>query len=183
MADLRVSFPILEDAGTQAGLPLHKVAAGDSSAARNAASVFPAVDAGGLLRQLKVNAAGELLTSDAADVANLHDTGTHAGSTSDQTLVEITLQPSTVYRELKGLLSSFRDSLGRVDLVDDSGGTPVTTNIHSGSRVGPGQYSASLDLDVEFTTGAVGIPLLRLIAKNTIVASTMDATLSIKEAQ
>ncbi len=179
MADLRTSFVTLEDASSQAGLPIHKALEGDAIANKNAHGAFVAKKASDdTFKYLELTDQGALKVTIDEDYACLSADGTHAGDTSYQTLATITLQADYVYRDLELLVSCFRDSIFQIIQSDNS----VETVLSSGIRAGAGLYNQMTRFEcMEFTAGSTGAQLLLIKGKNTVVASTMDATMSIKE--
>lgn len=182
MADVRTNFPVLEDAATQAGLPLHKVLEGDSSTGKNALASLVAADAAGNLQYMRVNQNNELVVSMESSIsfALLTESGTNAGSTSYADLVTIALQNDLVYRELEAIVSCFRDAVFQVVLVDNA----VETILVHGIRAGAGNYNGPLSFKtLEFVAGTTGIQKLIIRGKNLNATSTLDAALTIKEIQ
>lgn len=182
MADVRTNFPVLEDASTQAGLPLHKVLEGDSSTGKNALASLVAADAAGNLQYMRVNQNNELIVSTESSIsyALLSDSGSNAGSLSYVDLVTIPLQNGLIYRELEALVSCFRDSVFQIVFVDNL----VETLLVPGVRAGAGDYNGPLSFKtLEFTAGATGTQELIIRGKNINATSTLDAALTIKEIQ
>jgi len=179
MADLRTSFPVLEDVSTQAGLPLHKVAEGDAAASKNALAALVAKDASDNLIYLNVDAAGNLLVSDSKDYTSLGDTGSVAGNTSSfQDVVTLTLVVEKVYENINFIAGCFRDAIYQIVQVDDT----TTTIIAEGILVGSGAFSFAQELPgLTFTAGATGVQTLKLQAKNLTVESNCRGTLTVNE--
>lgn len=185
MAEVRVSFPSLEDVATGAGLPLHKAVENDPAAGKNAHGSLVAKDPTGNLRYLKTNAAGEAIVSfESAETARLKDVGTNAGSASAVTIATIPLQPGLTYQNLGLVVSCFRDAIFDVVSVDDAGGTPVDTIELQGVRVGAGEYTSSIALPgFQFVAGSTGTQELIVRGRNLGTLSTLDVTVSIDEDQ
>lgn len=178
MADLRTSFIVLEDSATQAGLPMHKALEGELVANKNGHAAFVAKDSALKFKYLEVDDAGALKVSTGADYACLSDEGTNAGSTSDVDLITLPLVAEKVYYDIEALLSCFRDSVFKIVWSNDG----VETVLVPGVRVGAGDYNEMLRFQcMEFTAGATGVQSLIVRGKNLQVASTLDATISIKE--
>lgn len=178
MADLRTVFVNLEDASSQAGLPLHKALEGDAILNKNAHGALVAKDSEANFKYLEIDDAGALKVSLGSAYACLSDSGTHAGDTSYQTLVTIGLTIDKVYKDVEALVSCFRDAVFQIIHMNDG----VPTILADGVRAGAGQYNQMLRFEcMEFTAGASGTQDLVIKGKNTVVASTMDATLSVKE--
>ena len=183
MSDVRTSFIILEDASTQAGLPLHKALEGEAIAAKNAHGALVAKDSLANFKYLEVDDAGALKVSLGADYAGLSDdVEDAAGSATYVDLATITLQNDYLYYDVEALVSSFRDSIFQIVQVDDVSGTPVETILASGIRVGAGAYNEMARFEsMEFTAGSTGDCVLKIQGKNLNALSTLNATLSIKE--
>lgn len=182
MADIRASVAVLEDSATQAGLPLHKALAGETSVAKNAHGAFVATDAADAFRYMKVNANRELVVStESADLANLSETAAAvAGSTAAFVdVVTIPLVNSAVYRNFSALLHNTRDFVGRITLDDD--GTPTVIANGLDSVNGNGFASALEKLEV--TAGATGAQNLILQGKNLNTVSDFRGTLAFEEVQ
>lgn len=182
MADLRTSFTVLEDATTQAGLPLHKVAQGDALAGKNAIAALIAKDPAGNLIYPVTNSLGELVVSTESSTAAalLSEDGTSVGSASDADIVTLTLQNDMTYRELEAVVSCFRDAVFKIVHVDDA----VTNILVPGVRCGAGSLNSVLNFKtLEFVTGSTGTQELKIIGKNLNALATMDGVLSVKEIQ
>jgi len=178
MSDLRTVFVNLEDASTQAGLPLHKALEGDAILNKNAHGALVAKDSAENFKYLEVDDAGALKVSLGSAYACLSDSGTHAGDTSYQTLATIALTTDKVYKDVEALVSCFRDTVFQI-IHNDNG---VPTILADGIRAGAGAYNQMARFEcMEFTAGATGTQELLIKGKNTVVASTMDATVSVKE--
>lgn len=184
MADLRTSFVTLEDASTQAGLPIHKALEGDAILNKNAHGALVAKDNSDNFKYLEVDPAGALKVSMGADYACLSDDGEDAaGSATYVTIASITLTVDKVYKDLEALVSSFRDSVFQVLWIDNEGDPgEVSTTLVSGVRVGAGDYNEMVHFAcMEFTAGSTGTQKLLIQGKNLNALSAMSATLSIKE--
>ena len=184
MADIRVSFPMLEDASTEAGLPLHKVLEGDAILNKNALAALAAKDASDNFKYLKVNANGELIVNtEGNDLVCMSEQGTITGhKTVYQDVVDIALTAETVYKELSWVCSCFRDAHYEILWIEDEGGTP-TEHLLADVLVGSGDLTDSGQLCVNFTTGATGDQILRARAINQNALSDFRASLSIHEVQ
>jgi len=185
MAELRPSFPPLEDPITEAGLPLHKVDEGEAVAAKNVHGVLPAKDEADQFAFLKVNAANELLVNiEGDDLADLFDEGEHAGDAAAyQDIAEIALQTLKVYKNIVVVGSCSRWTHFKVEWVDDEGEVGEATTKLIGWKVGPGQFTKEIAFKGKFTSGAAGIQKMYLRAKNLQVASTMEGTAAVQEVQ
>lgn len=181
MADLRPSFPVLEDYTSGAGLALHKVAEGDAIASKNALAGLIAKDPDDKFRYLKVDADGHLIVSNNPDIAIISDSGTHAGDkTTAQPIVTLTLDTEKTYRNIDVSVSCFRDARFQVIQKNDA----AETILIDGLRAGPGcETFAHLFEKIEFTTGATGDQELILKGLNLDQASTMDGFLGVDELQ
>lgn len=180
MADVRESFPTLEDSSTGAGLPLHKVLEADASAAKNASAGLVAKRASdGTLRYLQLDDAGNLKVTTDGGGTQVKDRGTATGNTSFVTVAEIPLTASAGYVGLNWVCSCFRDAIFEIVLIDDPTGTP-TEEILADVICGPGDFTDSGTLDLRFTAGATD-PVLRVRAKNLNTTSDFRATVATTE--
>jgi hypothetical protein len=181
MTDLRTSFPILEDSGTQAGLPLHKVLEADALTAKNAHAAFVAKrQSDGSARYLNMDSAGNLLVTMDGGGTPKKARGSVVGSTSITTVCDIALSVGAVYKGLSWVVSCFRDAIYEIVAIDDPSGTP-TEVILADVLVGSGDITDSGELrNVTFTAGATA-PILRVRAKNTSVASDFRASVCTNE--
>jgi hypothetical protein len=183
VADPREVFPVLEDASTQAGLPIHKVAQGDALAGKNAVPVLGFKDASGNLRYPKVDAQDRILTnSDVGDEACLFERGEHtAGSASFVTVTGalITLQADLQYHSVGFIVSCRRSAHFQIVQVDDA-----TENILADIILEGGQPTASEELHcVSFTAGSTGTQALKVVGKNFEALSALRATVAVTEVQ
>lgn len=181
MADPRVSFPVLEDSGTQAGLPLHKVLQGDALAAKNALAALAFKNAGGTLRYPLVDADDHLIvTTENGDEACLSDRAEDAaGSATLVDLSSISLIVATEYKNIGYIVSCFRDAIYQL-IWDDDGAETILADI----EVGSGQYTSSGQLEcLSFTSGATGTQTLKFVAKNLNALSALRSTLTVSEVQ
>lgn len=183
MAEIRESFPVLEDASTQAGLPIHKVLQGDALAAKNAVPVLGFKDAAGNLRYPKVDAQDRVLTnSDVGDEACLFERGELvAGSAVFATVTGalITLQADLQYHTVGFIVSCRRSAHFQIVQVDD-----VTETILADIILEGGQSTTSEELHcVSFTAGSTGTQELKMVGKNFEALSALRATLAVTEVQ
>jgi hypothetical protein len=179
MADLRAGFTILEDSSTQAGLPLHKVLEADAAAAKNALPALVAKDAGGLLRYIKTNTAGEVSVVVASGKVCVSARGSVAGSATFVDVATITLVNGETYQDLDWVVSCFRDAVFEVVRVEDVGGAD-TEIIVADMLVGPGDFTDSGVLKCEeFTAPATDVNVLKIRAKNVNALSDFRATITI----
>lgn len=183
MADPRVSFPVLEDASTQAGLPLHKAVTGDASAARNAHAALVATDAAGNLQYPKVDSQRRLFVSpNVGDFANLSERGEHAAGSATFVTVTgalITLVADLVYQEVGLLVSCTRDAHFQVVQVDDA-----TETILADVMLEAGESVFGIVIpNLTFTAGSTGTQALKIVGKNLNALSALRATLSVTEVQ
>jgi hypothetical protein len=180
MADVRTSFTVLEDSGTQAGLPLHKVLEGDAYAAKNALPALIAKSGTDLI-YLKVNpSTGALLVDTGAATECLKAKGELAAGSATLALVtgaEISLAVSTGYESIGFIVSCRRDALFQIIQVDN-----VTETILSEMIVGPGAYTISDELHcLSFTSGATGTQKIKIMAKNFEALSSLRASVTIEQ--
>lgn len=182
MADPRTSFTVLEDSGTQAGLPLHKVLEGDAAAAKNALAALIAKN-GSNLAYLKVDpTTGALLTTTEGATECLKAKGELAagsGTIVAVTGAEIVLSTDTKYQEVGFVVSCRRDAIFQIIQLDD-----VTENVLAEIVVGSGAYTVSNQLHcLEFTTGSTGDQKLLVKAKNFEALSSLRASITVEEVQ
>lgn len=185
MADLRESFPTLEDSATGAGLPLHKVLEADASAAKNASASLAAVrDSDDTLRYLRLSDSGALLISDATP-GTCKRAGTDgtpvAGSASKTQVAEISLTVAKSYEDLSWSVCNFRDTIYTIELIDDPAG--VATIVQTlDIMVGPGDFTDSgRDKCWSFDTTGMTSPVLRLSGTNQNGLSDFRGSISIFE--
>ena len=184
--EARESFPVLEDASTNAGLPLHKTVEGDVIGTRNNIAALPAKDASGNHAWLNLDSNGKLITTQEGIETCLESDGTiEDGSASSVLLCEITLQASKVYRGLEFFVSCNRNAKFVIEHIDDEGGLDTINVLVPAGRVGPGHYNAGMHFDCKkFTSGATGVQKLRIMAYNHFGAlSDIDGTISVSEVQ
>lgn len=177
MADLRTSFMIIEDSGTQAGVPLHKALEGDAIAAKNAHGALVAKN-GSNFAYLKVDpTTGALITtSEGSGVCNRAKGELSAGSSTLATVTGavITLVAGAVYNEIGFIMACRRDSLFQI-VWDDDGAETILAEV----IVGSGAYTASSQLHcVSFTAGATGTQELKVVAKNFEALSSLRASIT-----
>lgn len=181
MADLRESFPILEDSSTEAGLPLHKVLEGDDPTAKNALPSLSFKDSSGNLVYPTLDNSGALpVTLEGSKVCK-SERGESVGNQTFQDIATITLTNSASYEDLDWVVSCFRDCHFQIVTVDDVGGTDTET-ILADILVGAGDFSDSGRLKCEtFTAPAAGVNVVKLKAKNINALSDMRGTITIGE--
>lgn len=181
MADLRTSYTVLEDASTQAGLPLHKALSGESSSAKNAHGAFSYTDAAGNFQYAKVNANREVIVSlESADLASLSDFGTIAGNASFTAVATIALVVDAVYRDITLIPYCTRDAQFKLVWDDDGAETDLTAPV----GVNAGQVSDDITFGkLTFTAGASGSQNLIVYAKNLNAPSDLHATIALEEIQ
>lgn len=177
MADLRTSFMIIEDSGTQAGVPLHKALEGDAYAAKNAHGALVAKN-GSNFAYLKVDpSTGALITtSEGAKECNRATGELAAGSSTlaDVTGAVITLTASAKYEDIGFIMACRRDALFQIVQVDDA-----TEIVLAEVIVGSGAYTVSDQIHcVSFTAGATGTQELKVVAKNFEALSSLRASIT-----
>lgn len=179
------AFPILERLSDNVGLPVHEGIEGETITGKSAMPGLVAKDGSGNFKYLEINAAGELkVNSEAVDIACLSGTAKVAGGTSEQTVLDITLQASTEYRDIAWIVSNFRQAEYRVVTIDDEGVGDIETELFT-LLVGPGDYTDSNSgmKCLSFTSGSTGVQVLRVYGTNKDVASDLRATISVSEVQ
>ncbi len=177
MADVRESFPSLEDTTTLAGRVLGARVEGDPSAAITGSIGFAFKDVTGDVVLPQLNASGQLPVTTEEPGNSKSARGTNAGSVTPVTVASITLAASKTYDSLDFIVSSFRDTIFEIVQSDDG-----VETILADALVGAGFYTANGALkELEFTSGATGVQLL--IVRGTIlnVAATMRAAISVRE--
>jgi len=186
MADLRTSFPTLEDVDSgNAGAAISQAVETDPIAGRNFSGSMVAKRASDdTLRFLQLDDAGNLVvTLDGAGICKSGGTdGTPvAGSTSKTTLDDITLTAAKTYRNLEWSVCNLRDTVYTFDVIDDPAGTPVIVKTHE-VIVGSGDFTDSGELHCfEFDTTGLTDPVLRMSGTNFQNASDFRGTFSITE--
>lgn len=182
MADLRTAFMVLEDASTNAGLPLHKALEGESITNKNGMPAFAAKDVSDQFAYLQLNSQGELKVSSQGDTAGVKATGSVSGSATFVDVATITLAASKVYKNIGWIVSCWRDAEFKIVQVNDM----TTTDVTKGIIVGAGDYTDSNELSgLSVTSGASGTQSLKIQAKNLVGSALSDfrATLSALEEQ
>lgn len=180
----RPSTPTLEDAtNSNAGAAKSLKAEGSAAASggTNYDAGFVAKDGSGNLQFLKVNANRELvIDSDGSDKACLYAEGTiDDGVGTFTTVCEITLTNDYAYKNIEIHVSCFRDTVFKVEWVDDEGGGGETFNQLLKGRLGKeSNYHAMMEC-LKFTAGAAGTQKLRIQAYNTGALSDIDATIAV----
>ena len=183
--DPRESFATLEDSSSGAGLPLHRVLAGNTSAAKNALAALVGVDPSGNLQYLALNASNQLIAdTESGNFVCLSDQGEVADGNAALTLVAtITLQQLKIYDQISWVVSSRRATLFQIVQIDDAAITAVET-ILAEIIVGAGDYTDSNEMAcLTFTGGAVGDIEIELRAKNFGTLSSMRGSIGVRETQ
>lgn len=182
MAEIRASFPPLENVSTGEGVPWHVVAQGDALAGKNAGAVLTARNASNQLRYIKVNDDDEVIVDTRVnDVAKLFDEGNHAGSATAQTLATLTLTASLTYTNIGWSVSCARETVFQIIKSDNAVETVLAT-----VRAVPGAANNTINASgIEFVAGATGAQLLLIKGQNTVLLgiSKMDATVWVEEVQ
>jgi hypothetical protein len=146
----------LDNTGNLTHGPVKQV--GDAPA--DAGPALVALDSGGNLGYLKLNAAGELVVSDTAEGAKLRSRVQANGIIdTDVTLSTITLSNSTTYTRPEMTVSASKETYWRLRHNDN--GTPA---ILADAYTGPGMFTfAQLFENLEFISGATGAQTLDII--------------------
>lgn len=177
MADVRETFPVLEDANGE-GVALREIQEGDSAALKSGSLGFSFKDASGNAVLPTLTANGSIPTSSGAAATPLLARGQNAGSVGvDVDIAVLTLTANEKYEEIRANVSCFRESIFQIVQVDDA-----TTTVLDEILVGPGQYTFSVDLkEYLITAGASGTQELKVIGQNLQKSSTMRARISASE--
>ena len=180
MADLRESFPILEDSGTQEGQVLHKVLEGDDPTAKNALPSLSFKDSSGNLVYPSLDSSGALpVTLEGAKECQSARGEDAAGNASFVDIATITLTNGSTYEDLDWVCSCFRDAHFQIVRVDDVGGTDTET-ILADVLVGSGDFTDSGRIRCEkFTAPGTGVNVLKVKALNLNALSALRASISI----
>jgi len=180
MADLRESFPILEDSSTGVGSAPFKSQNGDPSAGKVGMTSWVFKDASGNLVHPQLNSAGQIsVTSDASGTFRNAKGELAAGSATmvDVTSASLTLAVSKTFIKLSCVVSCLREALFNIVQIND-----VTTTILSEIVIGPGQYTFQwCQPEFEISSGATGVQTLKVQAKNFDKLSSLRATISAVE--
>lgn len=170
MAEVRASYPGLEDPSTGAGVPAAAVQEGDAVGAKKSLIAFAAKSASGNVALIPLTAEGKVPVDTEADAGTvLSDT---SGTPTDDVVTgstgafvevaKITLAVSKVHRGIKALGSCFRDTVFRVRHNNNGADVIVGTFL-----VGSGNFNGVWDgLKKSVTSGATGTQELVLEAKN-----------------
>jgi len=183
MTDIRTSFAILEDSGTQAGAPLHRVFEGDAYASKNASPALVAKNGTDLV-YLKTNSVTGALFVDTSGISVVCKSSAGelaAGSATLATVTGavITLVASKAYQGIGFVVSSRRDSLFQI-IWNNNGVDTILAEI----VVGSGAFTVSSELHcLSFTSGATGTQELKVKAKNFEAQSSLRASITAEEVQ
>jgi len=176
MADLRESFPGLEDVTSKEGKALGARVEGETPVAVNGAIGFSFKDSAGNVVLPQLNANGELAVSEGAGVS-VSARGTAAGSGTLVTVATLTLTVDAIYDDIEFVCSSFRDSRFQLVFNDNA-----SESILADSLVGPGCMTANICLNnVNVVAGSTGTQELLVKALNNNALSDFYATVSCKE--
>ena len=192
MADLRESFPGLENVSTGAGVAAGSRVEGDASSAINGAIGFAFKDNSGNVILPALNGTGQIVTNGLTDT-QLRATpvpvtfgtvtgngkrarGTVGGSATLVTVATLTLAVSQIYENLDFIVSCFRDSRFQV-ILNDNGSETIIAD----ACLTPGCTSFQGQLtEAEFATGATGTQSIIIKALNLNALSDFYASLSVK---
>lgn len=180
MADLRESFPILEDDATGAGQAPTARIEGEVAAGKEGLIGFSFKDSSGNVVLPQLTADGKLPVDTEATNANcLNDAGEDAaGSASLVEIASITLVASKDVFNIGFMGSCLREALFQIVQVNDATETVLGEFI-----VGPGMYTHSDQLHcLEFSAGATGTQALKLKAKNFDKLSSLRGTITCEQA-
>lgn len=179
MADVRTSFPTLED-GSLVGTPLRAMQVGDSPAAKNGSIGFAFRDSAGNVVLPQLDSEGKLpVTNDSAGTI-LRARGTvtdQDGTPATVTGASITLTASKTYVNLGISVSCRRAALFQVIQLNDATETVLYDVI-----LDSGQYSHIVNLPVDqIQSGATGTQTIRVVSNTMGKESNVYATISCKE--
>jgi len=182
MADLRESFPILEDSATGAGEALISRIEGEASAAIAGSIGFSFKDSSGNVILPQLDASGKIPVTFDATGTELNAHGAVAGSASFVDVAVITAALTKVYSNFHYNVSCLRSAHFQLVHVDDVGVTDTET-ILCDVILGPGQYTLTdLAPRKEFdTTGLTGVQNIKIKAKNLGQLSDLRGCISIIE--
>jgi len=192
MADLRESFPGLEDVSTGAGVAAGSRVEGDASSAVNGAIGFAFKDDSGDVILPALNASGQIVTNGLTNT-QLRATpvpvsmgivvgdgkrarGTVGGSLTLVTVATLALVVSKNYENLDFIVSCFRDARFQV-ILNDNGAETIIAD----ACLTPGCSSLHAQLsEAEFATGASGTQSIIIKALNLNALSDFYASVSVK---
>lgn len=178
MAELRESFPTLENVATQEGVAFGARVEGNAAAGVQGAIGFSFKDAAGNVVLPTLDAAGRLpIALDAAGNGKRARGQNSSGSASQVTIATMTLVANKRYENIHVLVSCYRDAT--YQLIWNNNGTE---EVLADLRVGPGHFTTSIDLgDMEIQAGATGTQQFLLKAINENALSALSGTVSCKE--
>lgn len=180
MAEIRESFPILENTGTNAGEALASKQEGVAPGGHNGLMAFSFKDSAGDLALPQLDPEGRLpvtLEGVGVEKSAAGELAAGSGTMVDITGATVSLTNDKIYSQIKVNVSCFRDALFNIVFVDNG----VSTIIGRG-RVGSGQYSVSVDLHKKLVTaGSTGAQVLKVQGQNMNTLSAMSAEISFIE--
>jgi len=183
MADLRTVFPILADSVTEAGEPAISRIEGEAAAAIAGLIGFSFKDSSGNVVLPQLTTAGAIpVDTEADNISCLSDSGEVASPVVDteSDVVTLSLTSSTVYRDIFFLVTATRWTLYRIYWVEDVGGTPIEHDL-GWAHCGPGGYTACCNMTCTTFTAAATASELRIGGTSKDKASTLRASLAVKE--
>lgn len=169
MGHLRETFPVLENAATGVGEVLHMVTEGAAPTAKQALIGFSFKDSAGNVVLPQLTSEGKIAVDFEGAGTSLSGSsnGEVAGALSLVTVCDITLGAAKTYGKIHANVCCFKETLCYLIWLDDT-----TETIIGHALLGPGQYSAIIDLKIkEVVTGAVGTQQFILKAKNLVKIS------------
>lgn len=176
MADLRESFPTLEDVSSQEGKALGARTEGQAAAAIVGSIGFAFKDASGNVVLPQLNAQGQIQVTSELAGNGKKARGTAVGSGTSVTVATLALVAGKKYENLDFIVSCFRDAVYEI-IWNDNGAETILAD----ALVGPGQFSFHGKMEeMEFTAGT-GTQQILVKAKNLGALSDFRAALSIKE--
>jgi hypothetical protein len=180
MADIRESFPILENASTGVGSAPHTSQNGDASAGKVGLTAWVFKDSSGNLVHPQLTSGGQIsVTSDSNGTFRNAKGELAAGSATmvDVTGASLTLAVSKTFVKVSCVVSCLREALFNIVQIND-----VTTTVLAEVVIGPGQYSFQwCQPEFEIASGATGVQTLKIQAKNFDKLSSLRATIAAVE--
>lgn len=171
MADIRESFPTLEDA-SGVGSVLSKSEAGNAAAGKVGSVGFAFKDSSGNLILPSLDATGKLPVSFTAGTPK-RARGTAAGSLTQVTVATLALTVSMNYSNIDVTVACRRGAMFEISWLDN-----ITSTILGNIIVDSGQYTMNMDLEgLQVVAGASGTQSIIVKALNFDKASDFYSTI------